>query len=185
MLSLVVSPAGERSLVDQIVGAVKLQIDDRRLAPGSKLPSIRDLAKMLNVSRFTVVEAYDRLVAMGYLQSRRGAGFYVAALAASGAVPAPLESYKRNEQLLWLVRQLLETDENAPLVGGPWLPNSWLDEVGIRQSLNALARKNGSHLLEYGHPFGYLPLREHLTLMLAGLGITAQSDQILLTNGTS
>lgn len=84
MLSLVVSPAGERSLVDQIVGAVKLQIDDRRLAPGSKLPSIRDLAKMLNVSRFTVVEAYDRLVAMGYLQSRRGAGFYVAALAASG-----------------------------------------------------------------------------------------------------
>jgi DNA-binding transcriptional MocR family regulator len=185
VLSLVVSPAGERSLVDQIVGAVKLQIDDRRLAPGSKLPSIRDLAKMLNVSRFTVVEAYDRLVAMGYLQSRRGAGFYVAALAASGAVPAPLESYKRNEQLLWLVRQLLETDENAPLVGGPWLPNSWLDEVGIRQSLNALARKNGSHLLEYGHPFGYLPLREHLTLMLAGLGITAQSDQILLTNGTS
>jgi DNA-binding transcriptional MocR family regulator len=185
VLSLVVSPAGERSLVDQIVAGVKLQIDDRRLAPGSKLPSIRDLAGALDVSRFTVVEAYDRLVAMGYLQSRRGAGFYVAPLAPSGAAPAPLESYKRNEQLLWLVRQLLEADKNAPLAGGPWLPNSWLDEAGIRQSLNVLARKNGSHLLEYGHPFGYLPLREHLTLMLAGLGISAQSDQILLTNGTS
>jgi hypothetical protein len=36
-----------------------------------------------------------------------------------------------------------------------------------------LARKNGAHLLEYGHPFGYLPLREHLALMLAGLGICA------------
>ena len=36
-----------------------------------------------------------------------------------------------------------------------------------------LARKNGYHLLEYGHPFGYLPLREHIVLMLAGLGITA------------
>ena len=77
MLSLVVSPTGERSLVDQIVGGVKLQIDDRRLAPGSRLPSIRNLAKTLNVSRFTVVEAYDRLVALGYLQSRPGAGFYV------------------------------------------------------------------------------------------------------------
>ena len=186
MLSLVVTPAGGRPLVDQIVAGVKLQVDDRRLAPGSKLPSIRDLAKTLNVSRFTVVEAYDRLVAMGYLQSRRGAGFYVAAsLTASGAVAAPLENYKRNEQLLWLVRQLQEADENAPLAGGPWLPNSWLDEAGIRQSLNVLARKNGPHLLEYGHPFGYLPLREHLTLMLAGLGINAQSDQILLTNGTS
>ena len=178
MLSLVVTPAGGRPLVDQIVVGVKLQIDDRRLAPGSKLPSIRDLAKTLNVSRFTVVEAYDRLVAMGYLQSRRGAGFYVAAsLTASGAVAAPLESYKRNEQLLWLVRQLQEADENAPLAGGPWLPNSWLDEAGIRQSLNVLARKNGSHLLEYGNPFGYRPLREHLTLTLADLGIITQSDQ--------
>ena len=48
-----------------------------------------------------------------------------------------------------------------------------------------LARKNGAHLLEYGHPFGYLPLREHLALMLAGLGITAHPGQILLTQGTS
>ena len=48
-----------------------------------------------------------------------------------------------------------------------------------------LARKNGAYLLEYGHPFGYLPLREHLALMLAGLGITAHPGQILLTQGTS
>ena len=68
---------------------------------------------------------------------------------------------------------------------GPWLPNSWLDEAGIRQSLNVLARKNGAYLLEYGNPFGYLPLREHLALLLAELGITAQPGQILLTHGTS
>src|SRR5208282_695734 len=55
----------------------------------------------------------------------------------------------------------------------------------IRQSLNVLARKNGTYLLEYGHAFGYLPLREHLALMLAGLGIAAHSGQILLTQGTS
>ena len=48
-----------------------------------------------------------------------------------------------------------------------------------------LARKNGAYLLEYGHPFGYLPLREHLALMLAGLGISADPGQILLTHGTS
>ena len=46
------------------------------------------------VSRFTVVEAYDRLVAMGYLQSRRGAGFYATAApaptgGASGSVRQP------------------------------------------------------------------------------------------------
>jgi len=48
-----------------------------------------------------------------------------------------------------------------------------------------LARKNGAYLLEYGHAFGYLPLREHLALMLAGLGITAHPGQIVLTQGTS
>src|SRR5262249_8323349 len=50
---------------------------------------------------------------------------------------------------------------------------------------NVLARKNGAYRLEYGDPFGYLPLREHLALMLASLGINAHAGQILLTNGTS
>jgi DNA-binding transcriptional MocR family regulator len=79
----------------------------------------------------------------------------------------------------------LDANETATLAGGPWLPNSWLDEAGIRQSLNVLARKNGAYLLEYGHSFGYLPLREHLGLLLSGLGITAHPGQILLTQGAS
>jgi DNA-binding transcriptional MocR family regulator len=187
MLSLTIGRDGGLPLRDQIVVGIKRQIDDRYLRPGTKLPSIRNFAATYHVSRFTVVEAYDRLVAMGYLQSRRGAGFYTAAAPAQAgtAHPAPSDDHKRNEQLVWLIRRLLEADENTLLAGGPWLPNSWLDEAGIRQSLNVLARKNGTYLLDYGHPFGYLPLREHLVLMLASLGITAHSGQILLTQGTS
>jgi len=187
MLSLTVNAKGDQPLVDQIVTGIRRQIDDRHLRPGSKLPSIRNFADSYGVSRFTVVEAYDRLVAMGYLQSRRGAGFYTAASPAHAEAghPAPSADHKRNEELVWLVRRLLEADENTLLAGGPWLPNSWLDEAGIRASLNVLARKNGAHLLEYGHPFGYLPLREHLALMLGSLGITAHPGQVLLTQGTS
>ena len=187
MLSLTISQESGQPLVDQIVAGVKRQIEGRLLRPGTKLPSIRVLADSHKVSRFTVVEAYDRLVAMGYLQSRRGAGFYTAATPGSPErlQPASSDANTRNEELVWLIRRLLEADENALLAGGPWLPNSWLDEAGIRQGLNVLARKNGAYLLEYGHPFGYLPLREHLGLMLAGLGINAHPGQILLTNGTS
>ena len=186
MLSLTISRNSGQPLADQIVAGIKRQIDDRHLRPGTKLPSIRNFAESYKVSRFTVVEAYDRLVAMGCLQSRRGAGFYTA------AAPTPVEAtqfasdnHKRNEELVWLIRRSLEPNENVLLAGGPWLPNAWLDEAGIRQNLNVLARKNGAHLTEYGHPFGYLPLREHLALMLAGLGITADPGQILLTHGTS
>src|SRR5262249_42195046 len=186
MLSITVSQSSGEPLCDQIVAGIKRQIDDRHLRPGTKLPSIRNFAETYSVSRFTVVEAYDRLVAMGYLHSRRGAGFYTAtAPTHEAAHPQPSDNHKRNEQLVWLIRRLLESDENTILAGGPWLPNSWLDEAGIRQSLNVLARKNGAYLLEYGHPFGYLPLREHLAQMLAGLGITAHPGQILLTHGTS
>jgi DNA-binding transcriptional MocR family regulator len=188
MLSLTVSQTSDQPLVDQIVAGIRRQIDDRHLRPGTKLPSIRNFAEVYDVSRFTVVEAYDRLVAMGYVQSRRGSGFYTAAprpARGEGAHPPPSDSHKRNEELVWLIRRLLEANENTLLAGGPWLPNSWLDEAGIRQGLNVLARKNGAFLLEYGNPFGYLPLREQLALMLAGLGITAHPGQILLTQGTS
>jgi DNA-binding transcriptional MocR family regulator len=186
MLSLTISRNSDQPLADQIVAGIKRQIHDRHLRPGAKLLSIRNFSDTYSVSRFTVVEAYDRLVAMGYLQSRRGAGFFTASPApVDGTHPARSENLKRNEELIWLIRRLLEADENTVLAGGPWLPNSWLDEAGIRQSLNVLARKNGAYLLEYGHPFGYLPLREHLALMLAGLGITASAGQILLTQGTS
>jgi len=186
MLSLIVSPNSDRPLTEQIVAGIKQQIDDRHVRAGTKLPSIRDFAETYRVSRFTVVEAYDRLVALGYLQSRPGAGFYSAEpFASASAHPEPSDNHKRNEQLVWLIRRLLEADENTTLAGGPWLPNSWLDEAGIRQSLNVLARKNGAYLLEYGNPFGYLPLREHLVLMLSALGVGAHAGQILLTQGTS
>jgi DNA-binding transcriptional MocR family regulator len=188
MLSIAVSPRSDQPLVDQIVAGIRRQIEDRHLRPGSKVPSIRAFAATHNVSRFTVVEAYDRLVAMGHLQSRRGSGFYIAGpptQAEAAHLATPADGHKRNEELVWLIRRLLEADENTVLAGGPWLPNSWLDEAGIRQSLNVLARKNGAYLLEYGDPFGYLPLREHLALMLASLGITGHPGQILLTHGTS
>jgi DNA-binding transcriptional MocR family regulator len=173
MLSLTVSAGKGQPLADQIVEGIKQQIDERLLLPGTKLPSIRNFAGNYNVSRFTVVEAYDRLIAMGYLQSRRGSGFYAMgpALASHGFTLAG--DHKGNEELVWLVRRLLNADERTILAGGPWLPNSWLDEAGLRQSLSSLSRKNGAYLLEYGNPFGYLPLREHISVMLSGLGISA------------
>src|SRR5262245_25199854 len=129
MLSLTVSPRSDQPLADQIVAGIRRQIEDRHLRPGSKLPSIRDFAATYNVSRFTVVEAYDRLVATGHLQSRRGSGFYIAgpAVQTEAAHPAPADGHKRNEELVWLIRRLLESDESTLLAGGPWLPNSWLE----------------------------------------------------------
>jgi len=185
MLALTVSRDAGRPLVEQIVAGIKRQIDDRQLRPGARLPSIRSFAAAHDVGRFTVVEAYDRLVAMGYLQSRRGAGFYVMSAHSERATAGTPSGHARNEELVWLIRRLLDVEKDTILVGGPWLPNSWLDEAALRQNLNVLARKNGPHLLEYGTALGYLPLREQLSLQLGELGIPVQPSQIVLTQGTS
>lgn len=185
MISFKIDPGDSTPLVVQVVEGIRRQIDDRLLRPGTKLPSIRKLAETYRISRFTAVESYDRLVALGYLEARRGAGFFTTSSRNVPARHSPSDDQKRNEELVWLVRRLLEAREGTILAGGPWLPNDWMDEMGIRQGLAALARKNGTHLIEYGNPRGYLPLREHIVLMLSELGITASASQIVLTQGTS
>src|SRR6516165_2466149 len=185
VISIKVDSSDPYPLVDQIVDGIRRQVDDRLLRPGAKLPSIRKFAETYGVSRSTAVEAYDRLVAMGRLEARRGSGFFTTSVREEPALPASNDGRKRNEELVWLIRRLLEVGEETVLAGGPWLPNAWMDEMGIRQSLSALARKNGTHLLEYGNPLGYLPLREQFAQMLSELGIAARASQIVLTQGTS
>ena len=83
-------------LVEQLVTGVRRQIDGRLLRAGARLPSIRSLAAQQRVSRFTVVEAYDRLVASGHVESRRGSGFYVCAPAVpETASNSPMKSTGR------------------------------------------------------------------------------------------
>jgi GntR family transcriptional regulator/MocR family aminotransferase len=66
---------------DQLVGALREAISHGRLAPGTRLPSTRDLAADLGVSRGLVVGAYEQLTAEGRLLTRRGSGTVVAAVA--------------------------------------------------------------------------------------------------------
>lgn len=175
----------ERPLVERLVATIRTQIDDRRLLPGSRLPSIRSFAALQRISRFTAVETYDRLVALGCLEARRGSGFFVANGREERERAARAERRQGNDALASLIRRTLEADDGALMLGGPWLPHAWLDEMGLRQSIGALARKNGTHLLDYGNPYGYPPLREHLVMLLAERGIRADASQIVLTQGTS
>ncbi|HEV7712601.1 MAG TPA: PLP-dependent aminotransferase family protein [Asanoa sp.] len=65
-------------LGDQLTSALRAAIADGRLAPGTRLPSSRQLAADLRVSRGVVVGAYEQLVAEGRLLSERGTGTSVA-----------------------------------------------------------------------------------------------------------
>ena len=70
-------PDASPPLVNQIINGLRELIENNTLKPGAKVPSIRAFAATYSVSTFTVVEAYDRLVAQGLLISRGNAGFFV------------------------------------------------------------------------------------------------------------
>ncbi|MGB7805898.1 MAG: PLP-dependent aminotransferase family protein [Actinomycetota bacterium] len=74
----------------QIQDQLRAAIRDRRLGAGERLPSTRRLAELLGVSRGTVVDVYEQLLAEGYVESAVGSGTRVAAMPASGPTrPAP------------------------------------------------------------------------------------------------
>lgn len=174
-----------KPLVDQIVGAIQKRIDDRVLRGSMRMPSIRAFAADHEVSRFTVVTAYDRLVAMGYLQSRQGSGFYVAPRPRPHGAHHATVKLDAATDVLWLLRNALAQPAGKPIPGAGWLPNDWMDEAGIQRSLRALSKRSGSFLTSYGQPAGYPPLRDWLQHRLAEIGIGADSSQILLTRSAT
>lgn len=183
------------SLTDQIVRSVRARIDDRQLRGGSRMPSIRQFAASHGVSAFTVVASYDRLVAQGYLESRRGAGFFVrersplntgarsapaATLAAlpDAGEPGPLD-------VVWLIRNMFRAVPVRHVPGSGVLPPEWLDGPAIANALRSVGRQHGSLLLNYGAPQGFLPLRQQLQRKLAELEIDAAPNQIVTTVGVT
>jgi len=189
MLNLRLAPNTDAPLVEQLVTGVRQHIDARLLRPGTRLPSIRALAEQQQVSRFTVVEAYDRLVATGHVESRRGSGFYVAARNVPETAMERSGGLDRAVDVATLIAELCNDDaraafaENRLLAGGS-LPNDWQEESGIRRYARAVAAQ-GAELIDFSTTMGYLPLREFIARRVAELGLVAAPEQVLLTNGAT
>ena len=172
-------------LVDQIVTGARNLSDDRVLRPGMRLPPIRTLASAHGVSRFTVVEAYDRLVALGYLQSRRGAGFYVSARQQTPALSQRSGEIRRAFDNAGVMHQSLDDEGGRLKVGVGWLPPDWMDEEGVRRNIRSLSRRADTQLVSYGTAQGYRPLREQIGVKLGELGVACDRSQVVLTHGAT
>ncbi|SAL74354.1 GntR family transcriptional regulator [Caballeronia terrestris] len=180
--------APQLTLVDQLVQWGRRRIDERVFRPGMRMPSIRKLALDKGVSRFTVVEAYERLVAHGYLDSRRGSGFYVRDRAAPAAVlsvvPTPeREPVQSTIDVVWLLRNMLHTSSPEKGPGLGYLPGRWLDGELLTNALRSMSRQSGAQMLGFGTPQGFLPLRQQLQTRLEELEIGASTQQIVLVSG--
>lgn len=149
------------------------------------------MALQAGVSRFTVVEAYDRLVARGLVQSRRGAGFFVGArrdppTGERVTNPESLSAPARID-VTWLVRSMFREPTASSLQGGAGLlPAAWLDTEMVSAAIRAVGRTVRGNLASYGSPQGYGPLRQQLASRLQAEGIPAHPERnVLTTNGVT
>lgn len=77
-LEIVLRPGGDTPIYEQIEEQIRSAIISGRLTPGTAIPSIRALAKMLRISVITVQKAYENLKHQGYIESAVGRGTVVA-----------------------------------------------------------------------------------------------------------
>ena len=195
-LDLIPAPHGASplTLVEQLVQWARRRIEERVFRPGMRMPSIRKLAEEKGVSRFTVVEAYERLVAQGYLDSRRGSGFYVrertAGIPGAGSGRPPHRGPAAFEppaaptiDVAWLLRNMLHTGSPEKGPGLGYLPARWLDGELVAAALRSLGRQRGTQWLGNGTSHGFLPLRQQLQTRLGEIEIGAEPEQIVLVSG--
>jgi GntR family transcriptional regulator/MocR family aminotransferase len=189
--SLALDRGAAQSLQDQLVGYFRAAVLEGRLQAGTRVPSSRALATDHGVARITAVQAYERLVAEGYLAARPGSGLFVAesqpehpirpaslprrpparprtpALKASVLSPA----MSRPDESLWLCTGIPALDHFP-----------WRDWARITARLH---RERPLEALGHGDPQGEEELREAIAQYLgAARGIACAPEQILVVAGS-
>lgn len=76
-MKILISNSSKLPIYEQIVNSIKEAIINGTLNPNEKLPSIRSLAKDLNISVITTKRAYDELERQGFIETVGGKGCYV------------------------------------------------------------------------------------------------------------
>jgi len=181
--------SGQGTLVDQLVQWAELRMAQKVFRPGMRMPSVRQLATEQGVSRFTVVEAYERLVARGRLQARRGAGFFVrepeppasSAAKRTRATPARTQTFDMG----WLVRNMQSGIPADKSPGFGYLPPDLCAGELIKGGLRSVAATASLQLSHAALAQGYAPLREQIVRRLAELEVFATPAQILTTSGAT
>lgn len=76
-MNIIISNSSQEPIYEQIVSQVKNSIIRQELAPGDALPSIRNLAKQLQISVITTKRAYEELEREGFIETVGGKGSFV------------------------------------------------------------------------------------------------------------
>ncbi|MBM3727303.1 MAG: PLP-dependent aminotransferase family protein [Acidobacteria bacterium] len=200
--AVILDPESPTPLFRQLSAEWRQAVLTCRFAPGERVPSTRGLAELLGVSRTTVTQAYDELLAEGYFEARRGSGTYVCRelpermLHARPGARKP-ETPPSNIRLSAYGRRLTAATgrradhlaaHKAPAISfAHWTPDPRrLPLPAWQAAMTRALRESGPGIFDYQpDPGGYLPLREALASHLAkARGVRARAEDVVIVNGS-
>jgi DNA-binding transcriptional MocR family regulator len=170
-------------LTSQIADGLAALILRGELAPGARLPSVRQMAARLDVSTFTVIAGYDRLMARHLLEARAGSGYFVLGSPATrnvdlgAALADPVDA-------VGFALQTLDTTGATIRSGSGFLPESWIEDVVPAALVSRVAKGRGA-LTASAPAQGHLGLRRQLSDHLRTFGVMADPANIITTIGAS
>lgn len=177
------------SLVEQVFQMLAGPMHAARLAAGTKLPSVRTLAHDCEVSADTVARAYEKLVAHGLVEARRGSGYFVRGTGrhkfAGATGRAALSGVLASGRTRWRTLLVKPDDSLKSRTGSGSLPANWYQDDILTGALRAVLRQGVSSLAHYSDLRGYLPLRQQIQLKLQELGIFIEQNDVLVTAGAA
>jgi len=185
---------GDAPLFRQIYLQIRSAILSQSLRPGTRLPSTRELASQLSVSRSAVVSAYEQLLAEGYLRGKIGSGSYV-----SSDLPEPVER-RSSKRGTWpagmngsiaievpLLRDFVDVtvhSDDRPFNLGRTLVDARTMELWRKVSTRVF-RSLGHDHFGYSDPRGLPELRKAICDYLrAARAVRCDPEQIVVTAGT-
>jgi len=197
MLTLQIDRNLPTPLTDQVCEQVQELIASGALGAGVRLPSSRRLAEDLELSRNTVVVAYERLLAEGWVDSEVGRGTFVAEgppRPAAGSLPGLFSE----GDFPWqgsIVQDVpppvmtgvvaAESANDGPINFAGAVPGAeTFPSEAVRRSLQTVLKREGASALEYGPPAGYRPLREVIAERATRHGAPARADDVLIVSGS-
>ena len=195
-IAIHLDPSSKVTLQRQIVDRIVALIHGGKLKAGAALPSTRDLSEQLDVSRNTVSEAYERLVAEGYIATARGKGTFVRAVTEDGMSAGAKALIEHGAPTVATNLPLPYTGRGLPGLYEPPDPSIRIDFRFGRSDPHSFPEKIWRRLLfeclggaaerlsQYSDPSGLPELRQGIADFLGpARGITASADSIIVVGG--
>ncbi|WP_431264947.1 PLP-dependent aminotransferase family protein [Roseateles chitinivorans] len=172
-------------LYESIAQSLRQQIQLGALAPGERIPSIRQLSRTHAVSTATAVQACLMLEREGLIHARMRSGFFVRAVGPSANAKAPRMRKPRsmqNAELLTL-QAVREGPALIPLHDARPAP-SLLPEAALSAAVSRRLRNERSTALDYAPAQGHAELRRLIAHRYAEMSVTIDPDEVIITAGT-